>query len=256
MKVRHALLASGAVVVVAALSVIAACSSDPASSPTHLGVSGDGGNNGSGDGGAPQGDAGGEGGSNFDTGGPIIVPNTKMVFVTADVFLGNAGADAGGLAAADQACMAAAAAAGISGTFMAWLSDGATNAADRLAHATEPYVMANGMQIAANWTDLVTNGPSMPITITEYGEGQPPQVQDDAGNFLDDAGDGGLGPCAAPVWTATDGTGQKVPTANCASWTDPTSASMGSGGGQTKAGWATGCTQTCDLGAALYCFQQ
>lgn len=253
MKTRTNILLGGSAIAIAIASIMVACGSDPATSPTHLGVTGDGGGGG-GDGGT-QADTGGDGGSNFDVGGPIIVPNTKMVFVTSDVFLGDLGAgDAGGgLVAADQNCTTAAAAVGVPGAFKAWMSDGTTSAADRLSHATVPYYLANGMQIAKDWADLVANGPSMPITITEYGEAQPPSLQNDAGNFLDDAASG---PCAAPVWTATDGTGQKVPATNCTNWTDPTPTSMGSGGGATTAGWTTGCAQTCDQGAALYCFQQ
>jgi hypothetical protein len=66
----------------------------------------------------------------------------KRVFVTSTGYPGNLG----GLAGADAKCQERATAAGLGGTFKAWLSAAGTgnSAAERLTHATVPYVRVDG----------------------------------------------------------------------------------------------------------------
>ena len=82
--------------------------------------------------------------------------DTSNVFVTSTIHDGNLG----GLAGADAICQARAEADGslaAPGTYKAWLSAGGAgnSAADRLTHATVPYKLVNGTQIAADWDRLV-----------------------------------------------------------------------------------------------------
>ncbi|MEZ4248105.1 MAG: hypothetical protein R3B99_07695 [Polyangiales bacterium] len=59
----------------------------------------------------------------------------KRLFVTNQFFTANFGS----LAGADMRCQAAATAAGLPGTFKAWLSDSETSMASRSTHASVPY---------------------------------------------------------------------------------------------------------------------
>lgn len=62
----------------------------------------------------------------------------------------------GGLAGADAICQSMATDAGLPGTFLAWLSTKAENDPEsRFNHSILPYVRADGVRIADNWTDLV-----------------------------------------------------------------------------------------------------
>ncbi len=89
----------------------------------------------------------------------------KIVFTTSQGFTGNMG----GLAGADAICQTEANAAGLAGTFKAFLSDNKTSAADRLTHSSIPYELVNGTPIAANWQDLVDGIISNPLNITASG---------------------------------------------------------------------------------------
>jgi hypothetical protein len=85
--------------------------------------------------------------SGFDDG---IGPQAKIVFATSQGFTGNLG----GLAGADAICQAEANAAGLPGTYKAFLSDNNTSAADRLNQSSLPYELVNGTPIAADWADI------------------------------------------------------------------------------------------------------
>ncbi|MCA9638983.1 MAG: DUF4215 domain-containing protein, partial [Myxococcales bacterium] len=74
----------------------------------------------------------------------------RRVFVTSTLYQGNLG----GLAGADAKCQARAQAAGLPGTFLAWLSDNTNNPNTRFTKSMGPYVLVNGTKIANNYTDL------------------------------------------------------------------------------------------------------
>jgi len=99
-----------------------------------------------------------------DCGGPCEVCEATL-FYSSMSYTG----DLGGLEGADQACQGLATAAGLSGTYMAWMSDSTTSAAERLTHSLAPYVRADGVQIAANWDDLVDGEIDAPIVLDENG---------------------------------------------------------------------------------------
>ena len=74
-----------------------------------------------------------------------------------------------GLFGADRICNARASAAGLVGSYQAWLCDGVTAPADRSVRATVPYVRTDGALIAFNWTDLTDGEIANPINRDEFG---------------------------------------------------------------------------------------
>ncbi len=108
----------------------------------------------------------------------------------------------GGLAAADAECDALARAAGLPGTFRAWLSAGAQSAAARLTGAAVPYVRVDGVRVAASWTDLRDGTLDAPIQVDELGA---------------------LVSTAVTAWTNTTATGATSggTSTACGSWASP-----------------------------------
>jgi len=176
----------------------------------------------------------------------------KRVFVTSTIYDGNLG----GLAGADAKCAARAAAAGLSGTYKAWLSSSTTSAASRLTHATVPYKRTDGVTIANNWTDLTDGAIAEPISRDEFG------------HVLSSAGS---------VWTGTadDGSSKGSFGTNdfCCDWTCNVSTRSAVVGFTSPdlsgpwSGWTWSCldqgcpngpaTQGCSVPSTwLYCFQQ
>ena len=99
--------------------------------------------------------------------GTPIVPQ-RWVFRTSQQYVGG---DLGGLAGADAKCQAHANAAGLPGTYKAWLSASGegNSAAERLTHYDAPYKLVNGTIIAYSWSDLTDGSLVNPINIDEYG---------------------------------------------------------------------------------------
>jgi hypothetical protein len=172
------------------------------------------------------------------------------VFVSSQVYDGSLG----GLSGADSKCQALATAAGLKGSYKAWLSDSTTAAAYRLTHATGPYVLVDGTVLAQGWAQLVFGGLLHAIDKTESGGAAP------VGTFQ-------CGSSGSPnVWTNTDPAGNPLSTdLDCGDWTSNTVATAFIGEASAKdAPWWTqycqsgngGAAATCGETAALYCFQQ
>jgi hypothetical protein len=125
-------------------------------------------------------------------------PAQSIVFVSSKLY---SGGGLGGLSGADSACQTLAQAAGLTGTFKAWLSDSTTDAASRLTHWPTPYVRTDSMQVASNWTQLVSGSLTNAIDLTET-KGTPP-----TGSIAANA-----------VWTNTNGSGTKFSTTDCGDW--------------------------------------
>lgn len=93
----------------------------------------------------------------------------KRVFVTSTQYSTNLG----GVAGADSICQTRATAAGLSGTFKAWIADGNDSSAPatRFTHASVPYGLTGtyGPQIADNWADLIDGTLDNPINLDEFG---------------------------------------------------------------------------------------
>jgi hypothetical protein len=73
-----------------------------------------------------------------------------VVFATSVGFDGNLG----GLAGADAKCQARAQAAGLPGTYLAWVSNDFGSPLTRFTQSTIPYVRRDGVKVADNWADL------------------------------------------------------------------------------------------------------
>jgi hypothetical protein len=164
----------------------------------------------------------------------------RIVFVSSVMFTG----DMGGLLGADAECQALAGAAGLGGTYMAWLSDDMESPATRMVQSAEPYVRVDGVQVAPNWAGLIDGVLDAPINVTELG-GAPP-----IGNTS--CAGGGF----PTVWTSTasNATSQGSACGNFASI-------LGSGrwgrADVTDGSWTSWCVGgTCDWLSPIYCVQQ
>ena len=163
----------------------------------------------------------------------------NIAFVTSTTYTG----DLGGLAGADQKCTYAANAAGLPGTYTAWLSSSVENAKDRITDVA--YSRMDGAPIASSLADLIDGPLDNAIEIDEYG------------NIKTDR-----------VWTATSSSGQYY-SLSCEDWTngffidtvDPTVVDVYGAHGYpsnvvlwTKAGTSPTVT-ACNIQLPLYCFQ-
>ncbi|MDB4942189.1 MAG: Tryptophan synthase alpha chain [Labilithrix sp.] len=166
-------------------------------------------------------------------------PTPKKIFVTSAVYP----ASMGGHAGADANCAAAATGAGLTGTFLAWVSDDATSPASRFAHTTVPYALVDGTIVANGWEGLVSGSLRHAIDKTESGGAPaPPQV----------------GICN--VWTGTSNSGTPM-YGSCSSWSSVTQAAGNSGcagnSSLSNGAWTCQCSgAVCNAQAALYCVEQ
>ena len=145
--------------------------------------------------------------------------------------------DLGGLNSGDAICQNLATAAGLPGTFKAWLSSELGSVSSRFVPNPGPYRLVNGTQIATSFADLTDGALLAPIDLTETG--------------------GGMG--ATPfVWTATSVSGVANPGATCVNWTSRTMNNTGQLGfaNRTDGSWTLAGANNCDQAAHLYCFQQ
>jgi hypothetical protein len=166
----------------------------------------------------------------------------KRVFVTSDCYLGSLG----GLSGADVACQSLADAAGLAGTFTAWISDAYDGPTIRLPHASVPYVSTDGSVVARDWDDLVDGEIATPIG-------------------LDETGTPVNGGCGARVWTNTSVLGTPAVSDAlefaCYEWTLSLFSRWGLLGDATAAdaAWTDGGAfglQRCSSSARLYCFER
>jgi len=158
----------------------------------------------------------------------------KTVFATSTTFDGNLG----GLTGADASCQSLADAAGLSGTYKAWLSDSTTNVRDRFTQATGPYVRVDGARIADDWADLTNNPTVSPL--------QANINVDETGSTV-----------SAQVWTGSTFNGGSFGL-DCLDWSSNNSADRARSGNvnRTDLGWTSIASPTCNTANRLYCFQQ
>ena len=166
---------------------------------------------------------------------------SKTVFTTSQKFPSNFG----GLAGADAKCQAAATAAGLSGTYKAWLSDATGSPSTRFYKSVVPYTLVDGTAIANDWADLIDGTLKAPIKLTELGTTPPTTTGCSTDN----------------VWCNTTATGTNQGFNSCTNWTgvesgviwgrfSATDASWTTGGGCAGGGW-------CATGQyPLFCFEQ
>jgi hypothetical protein len=154
----------------------------------------------------------------------------KFVFVTSTTYTGNLG----GLSGADAICNTRAAAAGRSGTYMAWLSDSTASPSTRFTHAG-PY--ANGSNvIASDWADLTDGTVGIFFEFTEFGTSLP---------------------VASGVWTDTNPDGTYDGTfGNCTGWTSTSGLAVFGVTNLADSNWTHLSAQGCNTSLHLYCFEQ
>jgi hypothetical protein len=202
------------------------------------GVAGDGGEA-SASGGASAGNAAG------GAAGECNVASTdKIVFASSVLYTGSLG----GLSGADSKCQGLADAAGLCGTFKAWLSDTTANAATRLTQADGNYVLLDGQVVAAGWTGLTSGTLQHAIDLTEKKTTVPTGTVKCGGSQQ------------IPVWTGAPASGVNIMNGSCSDWGSQ-SASPGAifGNALAKNGAWSGMCQivaVCQSTAALYCVQQ
>jgi cysteine-rich repeat protein len=167
----------------------------------------------------------------------------KVVFATSLAFNGNLG----GLVGADAQCQQLAVAAGIKGTFRAWLSDSTGSPSTRFTKSAIPYARRDGVVIANNWADLTDGFLAAAINLSE--------IKSTPGSDANTCG--GLKGLALTD-TATDGTLFNA-MGTCLDWTSA-AANQPTGGGHfssANSNWSTYfCIYTCNWKKALYCFEQ
>jgi hypothetical protein len=163
----------------------------------------------------------------------------KRIFVTSATFQGNlmtVGGGATGLAGADTLCAVAATQANLGGTWKAWLSDGATNAIDRITGIGPWVLVGTGAMAFTDKANLMT-APLVPINRDEHG------AQLAAGNGV-------------YAWTAT-GNGGTFSQLDCYEWTSPKVGDFGNVGNPNgTSDWTASNGAYCDGAYHLYCLEQ
>ena len=165
---------------------------------------------------------------------PASWPCPKLVFVTSTSHDG----DLGGIAGADGICAARAAAAGLKGTYYAWVSTGGSSPNTHFTHSTGAYkLVGTGATVANSWADLTGGSILTQINRDEFGA---------------TVTNGTL------VWTGTNADGTRSGQ-ECSNWTTILSGYYGSMGqvGNLNSFWSNFIPHNyCDSSARLYCFQQ
>jgi hypothetical protein len=169
----------------------------------------------------------------------------KLVFVTSTTYNGNLG----GVAGADAKCQARATAAGLSGTWRAWISIFNPNASPATSTTftrfTGPYMLRNQTVVADSWTDLTDGTLDAPILVTELNTSAVEQI----------------------AWTGTNPNGTASVNfqglqQNCSGWTVSTNtgnySDIGDFGslGYATSSWTQNGNFACNQLHALVCLQQ
>lgn len=175
----------------------------------------------------------------------------KRVFLTSTTY----NAALGGVSGADAKCNLAAANAGLTGTFKAWIADDTTSPSTSFTRSTQPYALVDpsNTRIADNWTDLTTcdEGPGGDECLDN------PINIDENGNIVE-GGDGVL----FSAWTNTNTDGSVFdtdPNLNCNNFTSDSSdfdRALGGGPDEVDDRWVLIASLSCNLEAHLYCFEQ
>jgi hypothetical protein len=96
--------------------------------------------------------------------GCVTAAANKRAFITSGDYEART---LGGLSGADSTCNTAASAAGLGGTWKAWLSDSSTDARDRIAD--QAYYRVDGTKIADSMADLTDGSLDAALNVTESG---------------------------------------------------------------------------------------
>lgn len=183
----------------------------------------------------------------IDAPGPDADLGPHLVFVTSTVH----DCAFGGLTIADAFCQARAAAAGLPGSYKAWLADANGSPATRMTHHVGIYQLVTGAVVAQGWNDLTDGTLASKIDRTEGGVqlgGVGCDFQQPTCHFICAGGE---------VWSNVDGAGNRRMVADCAGWTTPGTATAGNDG-KVDATWTAGDCTPITSGTALpiFCVQQ
>lgn len=156
-------------------------------------------------------------------------PTVKRVFASSTTTSGNLG----GLTGADARCVQLAQAAGLGGSWVAWLSTNAVAAKDRVTGAG-PWHLVGDAQVAVTKAELTAPPIDKAIDRDENGQ-----------------------PVTGIVWTGTGPDGAFFDD-DCADWTSGSSAAHACSGTVTvtSQSWTRAQPSDCDVARRLYCFQQ
>lgn len=169
---------------------------------------------------------------------------SRYVFVSSAQFTGNMG----GLAGADAECQALADAAGLPGTYMAWLGDGSQSPSTRFTPSNESYILPDGTVVANNWADLTNGDLAHPIDMTELMGPTPIGTTS--------CGGGGF----PTVWSNVGQSGANAGIGHCNGWTDAGGTQAGWGNtSYSTSWWTTWCSgggAVCGWLSPIYCFEQ
>jgi hypothetical protein len=164
--------------------------------------------------------------------------SANVVFVSSTVYTGK---EVDGITGAHGHCTELATNAGLDNAdkFKAFISAVGFTPAEHFVHSDIPYVRLDGIRIADDWNDLIQNGPSTGLIVTET------KVHLMNGY----------------VWTGTapDGT-MYLPEMTCAGWTSDSPALKGRVGRVSPdphpTQWTSDTNPGCHLPARLLCFEQ
>lgn len=161
----------------------------------------------------------------------------KRVFATRTAYTGNLG----GLAGADAKCALAASAAGLPGTYKAWVSDGSTDALSRIT-ADGPWFTVRGDSLSDPSTLRMFNNKANLQTLP-------------LDNYLAWADETGAS-VEGGIWTGTSTGGARSAT-NCGNWASTAAMGMsGRVGGTTgESAWTEYTTLNCTNMLSLLCFE-
>jgi hypothetical protein len=173
----------------------------------------------------------------------------KIAFLSSNIYNGNMG----GLSGADALCQGLAQNACLPGNYMVWLSTAQDSPNTRFTQSAVPYRRVDGVQIAANYANLVDGNLDVPLNVTETG---------------------GMGPVASfvcgpammetpnMVWTGTTVTGLVDgvdPAERCNEWSSTGSDGLWGRFDVASQNWTDFCFGmggTCAGSSAIYCFEQ
>lgn len=141
----------------------------------------------------------------------------------------------GGLAGADNVCQTEAAAAGLTGSFLAWLSDGTDSPDTRFTRSAFRYLLPSGTPVARDYADLTDGTILNPIDETSTG-----------------------GAASAAVWSNVTTAGLPVGGLHCLLWTSLSPSILGNTGltSSTSSTWTQAGAGTCNIPRSIYCFEQ
>lgn len=151
----------------------------------------------------------------------------KKVFVTSTLTNGKMGGVAGG----DAICQARAVAAGLAGTFKAYLGDTTSAPSTRFTKSTGPYALLTGTRLADDWDDLTSGSLDGVPFIDEFAKQIPGPLQ------------GWIG-MQHPSF---------LPAKTCLDWTSDAETELGT---QVASTWGNEKDSACNTEQHLYCFEQ